>query len=113
MTISDAKGELQASYDFASRIDHIAIDRPTKHYTPKLVLAGLSNVFLFNPAKLSTGKALWRGSVDTAITGVAAADTNDDGTVDIVVTTRSGRRVVLNVEGKVIGGRGEFSLLPP
>ncbi|HEX7191161.1 MAG TPA: hypothetical protein VF381_06260 [Thermoanaerobaculia bacterium] len=105
LAIYSAEGELLSSFDFAERLDHVAIVRPTKHHAPKIVVAAGSTVMAFDPKKVSRGKPLWSGHITPSgqtVERIEGTDGKGDGKNDICITTDNGK-LVLDFKGHVVG----------
>jgi len=96
------KGQRLSTYEFAGRLQHITIDRPTSHHGRKIIIAGSSTVMVLD----SSLKPLWTGvlsSPSERITRLTVVDHNNDSRRDILLTTASGR-VYVDFEGYMIDG---------
>jgi hypothetical protein len=115
LTLFSAEGHRLASFDFAGRLDHVAIGRPTSHHAPRIVLGGkdahgVPTVFLLDPKKVERGKAIWSGHLapkDDLIQRIEIVDFDRNGKSDIAVTTANGQTLALDFKGKVIGRAGK------
>jgi hypothetical protein len=90
--------------DLPEQLDHVAIGRPTKHYAPRIVVAGRTKVMAFDPKKVSQGKPLWTGTItphEQPVKRLQVVDGDGDGKEDISITTENGT-LLLDFKGKVI-----------
>lgn len=104
LAIYSAEGERLSYCDLPDELDHVVIGRPTKHYAPRIVVAGKAKVMAFDPKKVSRGKPLWIGTITPrrqSVERVEIVDTDGDGKDDISIKTENGT-LLLDFKGKVI-----------
>jgi caspase domain-containing protein len=109
LMLFSAEGRRLASFDFAGRLDQVAIGRATSHHAPRIVVAGKDahgapTVFLLDPKKVERGKPLWSGHLTPrreTISAIEVADYDKNGNRDICITTAGGDLLVLDFKGKV------------
>lgn len=114
LVVYDPDGEQRGVFDRPAPFEHVVVSRQTSHHAPKIIVATRNTVFVLNPRKVGSGKPLWSGRVDNAITGIEVLDYDRDAKRDIAVTTANGTTIYLDFEGHVIGRRGDeaaFTLL--
>lgn len=103
LSILSSRGHVLSTYEHRSQLDHLAICRPTSRHDPRIVVTSGSSVLAFKPKKI--GKPVWSGHVvpsSDAIRRIEVADYDRDTKSDIAITTESGRRLILDFNGKVI-----------
>ena len=105
LAIYDAEGKTLATFDTEQPLERVAIVRATMRHAPKIVVTSGNTVLEFDPKKLSAGKPRWAGRVTPRRDAIAALDVVDadgDGTSVIALTTASGARLFVDVDGDVI-----------
>jgi len=103
LAVYDAEGKLLGAFDSDRRLDQVTIARPTSRHNPKIVVTSGNVILVFDPKKL--GKPLWVGRVSPRAEPIAALDVVDadgDGKSDIAVTTDSGAKLFVDVDGHLI-----------
>jgi hypothetical protein len=102
LAIYGPDGKRLEVHDEPGRLDRIAIARPTTRYMPRIIAASGNTVFAFHPKKL---KPLWSGCVvprSDPIRSLQIVDGNGDGKSDIVLTTASGAKVCVDINGHAL-----------
>ena len=108
LAVYAADGTRRGVFDDVRRFDRVTIARATKHHAPKIVVTSGNAVLAFDPKKLSAGKPLWAGRVSPRsekIASLGIADGNGDGKNDIAVTTESGKKIFIDVNGHALPSR--------
>jgi len=105
LAVYDAEGKTLATFDTEQPLERVAIVRATMRHAPKIVVTSGNTVLEFDPKKLSAGKPRWAGRVTPRRDAIAALDVVDadgDGTSGIALTTASGAKLFVDVDGDVI-----------
>ncbi|HEY2323698.1 MAG TPA: caspase family protein [Thermoanaerobaculia bacterium] len=118
LAIYSADGDRLSYCDLPEKLGHVAIGRPTKHYAPRIVVTGKTQVMAFDPKKLGQGNPLWSGTItprNQAVERLEIIDGDGDGNEDISIKTENGT-LLLDFKGKVIAkhtkrGSLQFHLL--
>jgi hypothetical protein len=118
LAIYSAEGDRLSYCDLPEKLGHVAIGRPTKHYAPRIVVTGTTQVMAFDPKKLGQGNPLWTGTItprNQSVERLEIVDGDGDGNEDISIKTENGT-LLLDFKGKVIAkhtkrGSLQFHLL--
>jgi hypothetical protein len=106
VALYSADGEHLGNYEHTQPLRCVAIGRPTNHHAPRIVVTSANDLVLLDPKKVSTGKPLWSGSLvprSETIEGVKILDFDHDSKEEIAVATVSGKTLILDFKGRVIG----------
>lgn len=91
LTVLDRDGAERSAFEYAGKLQHVAVGRPTNDHAPKIVAATRDSVFVLNPRKLENGTPLWhRHTSGNTISDLRIVDIDHDSRQDIVVTTAGG-----------------------
>lgn len=93
----DATGQILESTDRPDALQLLAIYRPTKTYSPRVVVAGVSGVVLFDK-----GEEIWRHPLPSSPIRLEMTDCDNDRKKDILITLAKGRTQCFSVKGDLL-----------
>lgn len=107
LAVYDSAGARIGFFDDGRRIDRVTIGCPTTRHTPKIIATSGNTILVFSAKKIAAGKPLWTGRLSSPIASLDITDANADGKSDIVLTTASHAKVILDFNGHPINPQSE------
>lgn len=101
-----ADGTRLGEFESDRPIDRMIVDRPTPHYAPRIFAMSGDTLLVFDRKNLAAGRPRWSGRASATIQSVNLTDDDGDGTLDINLTTASGGRVIVDINGRTIRENG-------
>jgi hypothetical protein len=106
IAIYDADGTRGDTCESPEKLRHVEIYQTTTSHAPRIVVAGVNRVLVYDPKKLNKGKPAWSGHLlprSEIIATLRAVDHNHDGKEEIAITTTSGATLYVDGRGVIVG----------
>lgn len=101
VTVFDSDGDERSRFDFDGILRHVAVGRPTKRHSPKILVATPTTLLLLHAKKLKPRWHRTHYSTGETIEELGIRDADQDSRSDIAVHTGSGM-TWFNFDGKIV-----------